>query len=346
MLSLILAFLRPALDFGGIAGGITDIIGGAGLPHPGYYTPGGTQQADAAFMQALNAISAATNRNTGQIDPVLLHSYSQMLGIDLSGLISGGQAAGDAYKQMATAAGGYGTAAGDMGRQIQTTAFDPQGQLHDYLRQQTTDASRAADSARGTAMGPVSSGNESTALRNFELDWQNRQLGRQMAGGQSATGLFDASLGYMGAVPGATMAGARAPIAGQTAAYGAPMDFSTQFLGAENAMFQPQAAMATSMAQPYLQFGTQSGSNLYNQRLGRAMDQTQMIAGGFNSAFGGGAGDPSQWFGYGGGNPFSMSSWGGGGGGAGGLPTEQVLAGSAPGYYGGGAAGVAAAGML
>lgn len=331
-LSLILAFLRPALDFGGVVGGVTDVIGGARTPKPSYYTPQGTQQADQAFMQALEAISAATNRNTGQIDPVLLHSYSQMLGIDLSGLISGGQQAGDAYKQMAAQAGRFGTAAAGMGEQIQQTAFDPQGQLHDYLRGQTIEGSRAADAARGTAVSPYSSGNESTALRNFELDWQNRQLGRQVTGAQGATGAFDASMGYAGAVPTATMAGARAPIAGQAAAYSAPMDFSTQFLGAENAMFAPQAGMATGMALPYLQYGTNAAANQYGQSLQAHMDKYGMMATGFNSMFGGGSGDPSQWFGYGGGNPFSQANW------------QTTPGATGPGAMSGGSAGMMAQG--
>lgn len=330
MLVLILAFLRPALDFGGVLGGITDIVGSTKIHGPNYYTPTGAPQADQAFLQALQAISQATDRNTGMVDPVLLHSYSQMLGIDLSGLISAGGQAGDQYKQLATQAGQFGQAERGMGQQIQQTAFDPQNQLHDFLQQQTTDQSRAADSARGLASSPYSSGNESTALRNFNLDWQNRQLGRQVQGAQGATGAFDASMGYGSAQPGFTMAGAQAPIAGQTAAYGAPQQFSTQFLGAENAMFAPQAGLA-GMAQNYLTPATNAASNQYNQDMNATMAKYQMMSGGFNSIFGGGAGDPSQWFGFQGGNPFSQGNWGAGGGGAGGagggMGVDQILSG-------------------
>jgi len=324
MLRLMFAFFRPALDVGGVLGGVTDFIGGSRLPKPDYYTPAHSQQADEIFMHALQAISDATNRNTGMVDPVLLHSYSQMLGIDLSGLVTAGAQAGDQYKQLASRAGQFGDASAAMGGAIQQQAFDPQNALHDFTRQGVVDTSRSADSARGLAMSPYSSGNESTATRNFELDWQNRQLGREMAGAQGANQAFGSSMAYGAAQPGATMAGAQAPIAGQTAAYGAPMGFSQQFLGAEGAMMQPQAGVA-GMALPYLQYGTNAAAGKYGQSLNETMAKYGMMSGGFNTMFGGGAGDPSQWFGFQGGNPFSQGNWGasggaGGGGGGGGMP--------------------------
>ena len=318
--ALILAFLRPGLDLGGVLGGVADVVGGFTSPSPDYYRPQGTRDSDVAFMQALEAISQATNRNTGMVDPVLLHSYSQMLGIDLSGLVTAGATAGDQYRQLATQTAGFGQDMAGAGKQILNQAFDPQNALHDFSRQQTIDTSRAADTSRGLAMSPYSSGNESTAARNFEMDWQNRQLGREMAGAGGANAAYGAASGYGAATPGFTMAGAQAPIAGQTAAYGAPMGFSNQFLQAENNMMAPQASLASGLALPYLQYGTNAASNQFNQAYGAHAGNTGMIAGGFNNMFGGGAGDPSQWFGFQGGNPFSMSNWGGasagGGGGA------------------------------
>lgn len=320
MLGLILAFFRPQLDLGGIAGGITDIVGGFNTPQPNYPMPQGFQQADQAFMQALQAISQATDRNTGMVDPVLLHSYSQMLGIDLSGLVGAGAQAGDQYKQLATQAGGLNAKMTGMGDQIATQAFDPQNALHDFSRQGVVDTSRAADTSRGLAMSPYSSGNESTATRNFEMDWQNRQLGREMAGAGGAGAAYGAGMGFGAAQPGLTMQGAQAPISGQTAAYGAPMDFSNAFLGAEGNMMGQQAG-AAGLALPYLNYGTNANMGRYGQDLMGHNSQYGMISGGFNQMFGGGAGDPSQWFGFQGGNPFSQGNWqlpgmGGGGGAA------------------------------
>jgi hypothetical protein len=253
------------------------------------------------------------------VDPVLLSSYSNLLGIDLSGLITGGQQAGDQYKQLASQSQGFGQTMAGAGNQIMNQAFDPQGALHDFSRQGVIDTSRAADTSRGLAMSPYSSGNESTAARNFELDWQNRQLGREMAGAGGANAAFGASMGYGAAAPQFTMAGAQAPIAGQTAAYGAPMQFSNQFLGAEGNMMAPEANVA-NMANQYLQFGTNAASNKYAQDVGATQARYGMMSGGFNNMFAGGMGSPSQWFGYGGGNPFSMGNWGLGGGGGGGNP--------------------------
>ena len=84
------------------------------------------------------------------------------------------------------------------------------------------------------------------------------------------------------------------------------------------------------MAMPYLGFGTQAASNKFGQDVGATMDRYGMMSQGFNSIFGGGAGNPAQWFGFQGGNPFSMMNWGGGGGaggaGAGGAGGVDALA--------------------
>jgi hypothetical protein len=72
------------------------------------------------------------------------------------------------------------------------------------------------------------------------------------------------------------------------------------------------------MAMPYMGISTNAASNQYNQDLTRSMDRAHLMGQGFNQMFTGvpgqpsGMGDPTQWFGYGGGNPFSMASWGSG----------------------------------
>ena len=242
-LALLLAFFRPALDYASMGAGIFAGLEGqfqaSQLPNANYWKPGGQSTADDSFMQALQAITQSAARNNGIIDPVLLQSYSQLLGIDMAPLIQAGGQAGDQYKQLATQGQGLNQTMMGQGDAISRAAFDPQNQLHDFNRQQTIDTSRAADSSRGLAMSPYSSGNESTATRNFEMDWQNRQLGREMAGSQGAQGAYGAAFGYGGAVPQATMAGGAAPISAQTTAYGAPMGFSNQFMGAQQNMNAP-----------------------------------------------------------------------------------------------------------
>lgn len=321
-LALLLAFFRPGIDYAsmgaGIFAGLEGQYAALNLPKPNYFMPQGGETANADFMQALQAITESAGRNAGMIDPVLLKSYSDMLGIDMTPLITAGGQAGDQYKQLASQGQGLNQTMMGQGDAISKAAFDPQNQLHDFQQQQTIDQSRAADSSRGLAMSPYSSGNESTALRNFNMDWQNQQLGRNIAGNQGAEGAYGAAYNYGAGVPGNTMQGAAAPIGAQTTAYGAPMQFSNAFMGAEQNMNQPYMNVMGA-AMPFMGYSSGAYSNQFNQQNQRAMEQYQML----NKAQGqldmgydynSGAGNPASYMGMGG------MGGGGGGGGGGGFP--------------------------
>lgn len=71
-------------------------------------------------------------------------------------------------------------------QQIMQTGFDPQGALRARTEQQLTDSTRAGLSARGLVMSPYGAGVENKALSDFNLDWQDRQLGRQNTASQGA----------------------------------------------------------------------------------------------------------------------------------------------------------------
>jgi hypothetical protein len=292
--AIVLEFLRPAgVDLAsmgaGLTGGILGMGNAEGLPNYSGFQPGAAIEMDEKWYRAMQAIERATDRNTGMVDPVLLESFSNMLGIDLNGLVSAGGIAGQQYAGLGQMAGGAGAQMQDQaqgafgrGQDIWNTARDPQNQLHDYMRQQTVEGSRAADSARGLAMSPYSAGHESDATRRFEMDWQNQQLGRQMAGGQAANqaggfgaGALGASMGYYGMQPEFTQMSAQAPIAGQEAAYGRPMDYASQFTAAQGQnVIGPQMQMQQQI-NPYLGLAGQTGNwasqyglnqaNLHNQ---------------------------------------------------------------------------------
>lgn len=70
---------------------------------------------------------------------------------------------------------------------------DPQSQLYDRTAGQIQDQTRAAQSARGLAMSPYGAAGEADTLKNFNIDWQNNLLNRQLAG---LSGLANASGGY------------------------------------------------------------------------------------------------------------------------------------------------------
>lgn len=323
MLKLIRAFLRPQLDFadagGGATAGFMNTVGALTMPRPDYWRPQGMEQADAEWMRAMQAISAATDRNTGIVDPNLLQSYSQLMGIDLTGLVRAGATAGGQYAQAGQMAGDFSAGARGRGDAIWNAAADPRQEIHDFQRQQTIDSSRSADASRGIAMGGASSGNESTALRGFEMDWRNAQLGRELAGNQGAGQAYGQAMNYSTMQPQLTQASATAPVAGQMAAYGLPMDFSNQFLQSEANMMQPNFNMMQN-TMPYMGFGWQAGSNQYDQNLARHMAQFGMFDKAIGQATTGyrgqsGMGDPMQWMTMGG---SGMMPGGGGGGGGGG----------------------------
>ena len=126
------------------------------------------------------------------LSPILQNSLTQELGIDQTPLINAGIQEGQQYTGLANLSSYLSglfanQGAGDLSQQqalrgagnsIYQTAFDPQQALFNQLTQQTTDQTRAADSARGLAMSPYSVGNESQALSNFDINWQNQQLQR------------------------------------------------------------------------------------------------------------------------------------------------------------------------
>lgn len=74
-------------------------------------------------------------------------------------------------------------------------AFDPQKALYNQQYQQQLDQTGAISSMYGTAGSPYGAGVAANASNNFNLNWQNAQLARQIA----ALGAYDTNLGAAGA---------------------------------------------------------------------------------------------------------------------------------------------------
>ena len=97
------------------------------------------------------------------------------------------------------------------------TAFDPQQALYNRTLQQVTDQSNAINSMYGLGTSSAGAGVAGQNITNFNIDWQNQQLQRQLAGiagagrgfaggadlGSAAQGTF----GSAGAMPYNTFAG-------------------------------------------------------------------------------------------------------------------------------------------
>lgn len=241
--------------------------GGGGAP---YYTPTGLAGADQRWQGSNAANYALAQGAQGMAQPAYNQSFQRAMGIDYQPFLDRANQSGAAYGQAGDLAmqqmGQYGQMA--QGEQAQrdmlygaagnvlNTAFDPQEALYNRTQQRLTDQIRAGQSARGIAMSDSGAMDEAGALGNFNIDWQNAQLGRQATGIQAAGQ--------------ATSAGATAGRmygADQAAALGA---------GAAGAGYYGQAGQVPMQAQEY-----------YAGAPGRAADALTAGYGGIATGYGG-----------------------------------------------------------
>lgn len=107
-----------------------------------------------------------------------------------------------AASQLPGMAAGYAMPGQAAGLATLNTAFDPQNELYSREYMKNLDSTRAALASRGLNKSLVGAGAEADSARNFNLDWQDRALGRQTAGlgayGQNAAtnyGMQSSALG-------------------------------------------------------------------------------------------------------------------------------------------------------
>jgi hypothetical protein len=217
------------MPFGAVAGGLAAGIGGSlvsGLMSPGtsgggnsYYTPTGLGAADTSWQNLLNQ-QLDTQQNIQWQNPGL---YQALQG----GMYAQNQYS-PAYQSAADTAGaGYGNLASTLNQQSQNaygtqqsllnagqqayqTSLDPQNALYNRTVQQLQDQTGATNSMYGLGSSAAGAGVANQALSNFNIDWQNQQLQRQLSGlqgygqaaqaagqyGQYGTGLAEAAPGY------------------------------------------------------------------------------------------------------------------------------------------------------
>jgi hypothetical protein len=219
---------------------------------------------------------------------------------------------------------GYGLAGQGMGMagpagQVLATGFDPQQALYARTAQQLQDQMRASSAARGVAMSPFGAGLENQAMSNFNIDWQNAQLQRQLqalAGYGGALGqgaqLTGQGAQMFGAAPGQYLAGASMPYGTFQNIGGQQLGNLQTLLGLYGGAQQGVLAPLQNYAQ-YVQMGNQA-NQAANQAAMNQLAQSQMAFGqqqtlgkqlggalaGFGKAFGGQPGNPYAYGGYGG----------------------------------------------
>lgn len=140
-----------------------------------------------SYMDSLAAL-------TGQIIP------QQTAGI--GALQQGGEQAAAAQRGYGNQLGGFATSGLPYAQQMLQTGFDPQNALYNRSYQQNMDQTNAINAMNGVAGSPYGAGLATQSNQNFNIDWQNQQLGRQ----NTALGAYNNSLGTAGS--GLTAAGA------------------------------------------------------------------------------------------------------------------------------------------
>jgi hypothetical protein len=296
----------------GIASGVNSLVnsGGGGSPgtpqgagggSPFVYQPTGQPQQDTNFQNILNSMYGVGQTQPGQIynnqaaatNALVTNPFIQPY---MNAQAQAGQAAGALAPQEM----GAGKQLFGAGGQVLNTAFDPQQALYNRTQQQITDQSNAINSMYGLSSSPAGAGLTQKALSDFNIDWQNQQLKRQLEGVSGAGRAFagGADLGNA-AVSSYGQAGSL-PYQGWRTIYGNQFqDFGNQQSALSQSFGLDQATL--NNIQSYLRLGQSAGANALAQQQQR-FGQAQTGADQLGNALGG----LSQL--YGSGNPFTGSA--------------------------------------
>lgn len=130
------------------------------------------------YNQAQSGAQAAANTANTQVAPQQLAAASQ-----LQGLSQGAGALGQTNSQIPLSYTGITSNPQLMaGLQTLATAYDPQQTLYNQQYQQQMDQQNAINAMNGVAGSPYAAGVSGQANQNFNTNWQNNQLQRQVTG--------------------------------------------------------------------------------------------------------------------------------------------------------------------
>ena len=286
-----MSWIAPAVGIGLnlLNGGSGKGAGGGGSTP--MYQPTDLSGADQSWITNFNAQNGIASGSQAATSPYFSQSLSQGEGINYQPYLQGAQEAGGMYGQVGAAAGqqmqGYGqqaqTALGQQaslygaGNQIMQTAFDPQSQLFNQQQQLVTDQVNAGQAARGLGNSAEGASELNQAMGNFDINWQNAQLGRQVqgiqgmqtanAGGVQQANLYgqDQSAALAAGNTGATAYGmsGQAPMDAQQYAAAQPGAIASQY---QQYMAGQQGLYGTPMsaAETYMGMGNNAGAANYN----------------------------------------------------------------------------------
>lgn len=276
-------------------------MGGPSVPNA--YQPTGTASQDASVQANQGLQSGAAQTGYGLANNVVNNPYSgtvipgaQQAGRYLTGTLA------PQLQGASTALSGAAGAALPAGQSVLNTAFDPQNALYARTAQQVADAQQAALAQSGVANTPYGAGVAGQNAANFNIDWQNNQLQRQLSGlsgydtNLSAVGGAQTTAGNLGS------AGAGAETLGSSLPYTAFNQMQGAGLGALGQASE-LAGSAAATGQNYLNYTNDAYKNQLAQYQAQQAQQNAMWSGigsilGFGSSQGQGLGmDALSWLG-------------------------------------------------
>jgi hypothetical protein len=181
-----------------LAGGAMGLFGGSNVPSgPAPWLMPNMNQAAGNAFGGISGLGGYGNTAQGTAGPAQ-NTFQSLYNNPYAGGYQGGANFAGNLGQTAALSGyntggaltGAGLSALPYAQSIFNTAMDPQQALYGRTQQAVTDQSRANLEASGTAMTPYGAGVMNQTNSNFNIDWQNNQLLRQIQGAQGAGGLL------------------------------------------------------------------------------------------------------------------------------------------------------------
>ena len=237
-----------------------------------YYTPTGLGAADTSWQNLLNqqlGNQQGVNDNTTPLYYGSLQGGLNAQNAYAPGYQAGANMAGQSYGYTGQQLGqqsaqNYATqqALLNAGQQTYQTALDPQNALYNRTVQQLQDQTGATNSMYGLGSSAAGAGVANQALSNFNIDWQNNQLSRQLQGlqgygqaAQTAGGYGQLGTSQLEQSPGYTLQAGQVPYQAAQGAAAYPGQLAGQYAtGLEQGPLSSANAISSQII-PYLNYG-------------------------------------------------------------------------------------------
>ena len=165
---------------------------------------------------------------------------------------------------------------------IMNTAFDPQNALYAQLLNQNQNQANVQNSMSGVGTTPYGAGVADQSNQNFNINWQNQQLGRQATGLQGAESAYGAAQPLGNAGQSALVQSAMLPYATTAAGAGANTQALQGGIGATTSASQPTIQDLLA----YLGVGNQANATYNAGQIGGTNATTAQQQAGWGQLFG------------------------------------------------------------